>query len=147
MYIPISEMRNVGTLLDIDIIGSARELKELIEKQQEAMQGSEDIDPGFSVTPRRGRGNRPRFQSGTEPDSDSGASEEGDGSVTGPEQPAGQRLTEKERRQTMNQNQVTASLAIVAVSNGTTVNGYVRVDNGPLIQAWTKGSDKYTPGF
>ena len=50
MYIPISEMRNVGTLLDIDIIGSARELKELIEKQQEAMQGTEDIDPGFSVT-------------------------------------------------------------------------------------------------
>ena len=47
----------------------------------------------------------------------------------------------------MNQNQVTASLAIVAVSNGTTVNGYVRVDNGPLIQAWTKGSDKYTPDF
>ena len=34
----------------------------------------------------------------------------------------------------MNQNQVTASLAIVAVSNGTTVNGYVRVDNGPLIR-------------
>lgn len=31
VYIPISEMRNVGTLLDIDIIGSARELKELIE--------------------------------------------------------------------------------------------------------------------
>ena len=51
VYIPISEMRNVGTLLDIDIIGSARELKELIEKQQEAMQGTEDIDPGFSVTP------------------------------------------------------------------------------------------------
>ena len=51
VYIPISEMRNVGTLLDIDIIGSARELKELIEKQQEAMLGTEDIDPGFSVTP------------------------------------------------------------------------------------------------
>lgn len=47
----------------------------------------------------------------------------------------------------MNQNQVTASLAIVAVSNGTTVNGYVRVDNGPLIQAWTKESDKYIPDF
>ena len=40
VYIPISEMRNVGTLLDIDIIGSARELKELIDKQQEAMQGT-----------------------------------------------------------------------------------------------------------
>lgn len=71
VYIPISEMRNVGTLLDIDIIGSARELKELIEKQQEAMQGSED--------------------------SDSGASEEGDGSVTGPEQPAGAKTDGKRK--------------------------------------------------
>ena len=66
VYIPISEMRNVGTLLDIDIIGSARELKELIDKQQEAMQGSEDIDPRFQRDTRRGRGNRPRFQPGAE---------------------------------------------------------------------------------
>ena len=71
VYIPISEMRNVGTLLDIDIIGSARELKELIEKQQEAMQGSEDIDPGFGVTPEEEEEIDPGF------------------SVTGPEQPAG----------------------------------------------------------
>ena len=81
VYIPISEMRNVGTLLDIDIIGSARELKELIEKQQEAMQGTEDIDPGFSQ----------------EQNSDSGASEEGDGSVTGPEQPAGAKTDGKRK--------------------------------------------------
>ena len=33
VYIPISEMRNMGTLLDVDIIGSARELKAIIEKQ------------------------------------------------------------------------------------------------------------------
>ena len=33
VYIPISEMRNVCTLLDVDIIGSARELKAIIEKQ------------------------------------------------------------------------------------------------------------------
>ena len=85
VYIPISEMRNVGTLLDIDIIGSARELKELIEKQQEAMQGSEDIDPGFSVTPEEDID--PGFSQEPNPDSDSGASEEGNGSVTGPEQP------------------------------------------------------------
>lgn len=83
VYIPISEMRNVGTLLDIDIIGSARELKELIEKQQEAMQGSEDIDPGFSQEQN--------------PDSDSGASEEGDDSVTGPEQPAGAKTDGKRK--------------------------------------------------
>lgn len=82
VYIPISEMRNVGTLLDIDIIGSARELKELIEKQ-EAMQGTEDIDPGFSQEPN--------------PDSDSGASEEGEGSVTGSEQPAGAKIDGKRK--------------------------------------------------
>lgn len=95
VYIPISEMRNVGTLLDIDIIGSARELKELIEKQQEAMQGSEDIDPGFSVTPEEEID--PGFSQKQNPDSDSGASEEGDGSVTGPEQPAGAKTDGKRK--------------------------------------------------
>ena len=111
VYIPISEMRNVGTLLDIDIIGSARELKELIEKQQEAMQGTEDIDPGFSVTPGEEEEIDPSFSvtPGEEeeidpgfsqepnPDSDSGASEEGDGSVTGPEQPAGAKTDGKRK--------------------------------------------------
>ena len=95
VYIPISEMRNVGTLLDIDIIGSARELKELIEKQQEAMQGSEDIDPGFSVTPEEEID--PGFSQEQNPDSDSGALEEGDGSVTGPEQPAGAKTDGKRK--------------------------------------------------
>ena len=111
VYIPISEMRNVGTLLDIDIIGSARELKELIEKQQEAMQGTEDIDPGFSVTPEEeeeidpgfsvtpGEEEEidPGFSQEPNPDSDSGASEEGDGSVTGPEQPAGAKTDGKRK--------------------------------------------------
>lgn len=95
VYIPISEMRNVGTLLDIDIIGSARELKELIEKQQEAMQGSEDIDPGFSVTPGEEEDIDPGFSQ--EQNSDSGASEEGEGSVTGPEQPAGAKTDGKRK--------------------------------------------------
>ena len=95
VYIPISEMRNVGTLLDIDIIGSARELKELIDKQQEAMQGTEDIDPGFSVTPEEEID--PGFSQEQNPDSDSGASEEGDGSVTGPEQPAGAKTDGKRK--------------------------------------------------
>lgn len=95
VYIPISEMRNVGTLLDIDIIGSARELIELIEKQQEAMQGTEDIDPGFSVTPEEEID--PGFSQEPNPDSDSGASEEGDGSVTGPEQPAGAKTDGKRK--------------------------------------------------
>lgn len=95
VYIPISEMRNVGTLLDIDIIGSARELKELIEKQQEAMQGTEDIDPGFSVTPGEEEEIDPGFSQ--EQNSDSGASEEGEGSVTGPEQPAGAKTDGKRK--------------------------------------------------
>ena len=95
VYIPISEMRNVGTLLDIDIIGSARELKELIDKQQEAMQGTEDIDPGFSVTPEEEEEIDPGFSQ--EQNSDSGASEEGEGSVTGPEQPAGAKTDGKRK--------------------------------------------------
>ena len=95
-YIPISEMRNVGTLLDIDIIGSARELKELIEKQ-EAMQGTEDIDPGFSVTPEEEEEIDPGFSQEPNPDSDSGASEEGEGSVTGSEQPAGAKTDGKRK--------------------------------------------------
>lgn len=97
VYIPISEMRNVGTLLDIDIIGSARELKELIEKQQEAMQGTEDIDPGFSVTPEEEEEIDPGFSQEPNPDSDSGASEEGDGSVTDSEQPAGTKTDGKRK--------------------------------------------------
>lgn len=96
VYIPISEMRNVGTLLDIDIIGSARELKELIEKQ-EAMQGTEDIDPGFSVTPEEEEEIDPGFSQEPNPDSDSGASEEGEGSVTGSEQPAGAKIDGKRK--------------------------------------------------
>lgn len=47
----------------------------------------------------------------------------------------------------MNQNKVSASIAIIAVSNGTTLNGYVRVENGPLVQAWAKGSKTYTPDW
>lgn len=47
----------------------------------------------------------------------------------------------------MNQNKVSASVAIIAVSNGTTLNGYVRVENGPLVQAWAKGSKTYTPDW
>ena len=43
----------------------------------------EEIDPGFSQEPN--------------PDSDSGASEEGEGSVTGPEQPAGAKTDGKRK--------------------------------------------------
>lgn len=39
VYIPISEMRQVGSLLGVDIIGSARELKGLISVLAEKKEG------------------------------------------------------------------------------------------------------------
>lgn len=50
-YIPIGEIRNVGTLMGVDIIGSSRELKELIEKQGEEIKNVEEIDPDFGREP------------------------------------------------------------------------------------------------
>lgn len=41
VYIPISEMRQVGSLLGVDIIGSARELKELISVLTEKKKGGD----------------------------------------------------------------------------------------------------------
>ena len=41
VYIPISEMRQVGSLLGVDIIGSARELKGLISVQTENKKGGD----------------------------------------------------------------------------------------------------------
>ncbi len=41
VYIPISEMRQVGSLLGVDIIGSARELKGLISVQTEKEKGGD----------------------------------------------------------------------------------------------------------
>ena len=95
VYIPISEMQECERNFNIDIIGSACELKELIEKRQEAMQGTGGHRPRFQCDTRRGKAKKtPGFSQ--EQNSDSGASEEGEGSVTGPEQPAGKKdLTEK----------------------------------------------------
>ena len=95
VYIPISEMRNVGTLLDIDIIGSARELKELIEKQQEAMQGSEDIDPGFSVTPEEEEEIDPGFRQEPNPAATAGRRKRVKAACPVRNNRQGQRLTEK----------------------------------------------------
>lgn len=41
VYIPISEMRQVGSLLGVDIIGSARELKGLISVLTEKKKGGD----------------------------------------------------------------------------------------------------------
>ena len=41
VYIPISEMRQVGSLLGVDIIGSARELKGLISALTENKKGGD----------------------------------------------------------------------------------------------------------
>lgn len=52
VYIPINEMRNVGTLSGVDIIGSGRELTALIKAQQDAMEQAEQIDPEFGIHPQ-----------------------------------------------------------------------------------------------
>lgn len=36
---------------------------------------------------------------------------------------------------------------ITALLNGTTINGYVRVENLPLIQRYTKGTERFVPDF
>lgn len=51
VYIPINEMRNVGTLVGVDIIGG-RDLGELIKAQQESMNQTENIDPEFGISPQ-----------------------------------------------------------------------------------------------
>lgn len=54
VYFPIGEIRSVGTLLNVDIIGSARELKELIDKQIEEGITPPDVDMNFGVDPDLG---------------------------------------------------------------------------------------------
>lgn len=44
-------------------------------------------------------------------------------------------------------SQVSGGFALTALMDGTTINGYVRVDNMPLVQRYTKGSNKFTPDF
>lgn len=50
--VPMSDQRILGTLKDVDIISTARELKQLIEEQKKQMEENHpDIDPGFSQDP------------------------------------------------------------------------------------------------
>lgn len=50
--VPMSDQRILGTLKDVDIISTARELKQLIEEQKKQMEETDtDIDPGFSQDP------------------------------------------------------------------------------------------------
>lgn len=44
-------------------------------------------------------------------------------------------------------SKIQGGFSIAALLDGTTVNGYVRVDNMPLAQRFTKGSNKFTPDF
>lgn len=39
------------------------------------------------------------------------------------------------------------SFQLIAVINGTSINGTLQVDNGPLLQAYSKGVDRYTPDW
>lgn len=84
VYFPIGEIRSVGTLLNVDIIGSARELKELIEKQIEEGITPPDIDPDFGIDPDSGNVD-PGFSVNLNPDPDFGKDplpDDGDNSVT-----------------------------------------------------------------
>lgn len=70
--VPMSDQRILGTLKDVDIISTARELKQLIEEQKKQMENTDtDIDPGFSVIPG----------TGTEVDPDFSVIPEGDGTT------------------------------------------------------------------
>ena len=44
-------------------------------------------------------------------------------------------------------SQIQGGFSITALMDGTTINGFVRVENMPLAQRYTKGSDKFTPDF
>lgn len=68
--VPMSDQRILGTLKGVDIISTARELKQLIEEQKKQMEDT-DIDPGFSVIPG----------TGTEVDPDFSVIPEGDGTT------------------------------------------------------------------
>lgn len=60
--VPMSDQRILGTLKDVDIISTARELKQLIEEQKKQMEDNNpDIDPGFSVNPDIGGNIDPEF--------------------------------------------------------------------------------------
>ena len=50
--VPLSDQKVLGTLKNVDIISTARELKQLIEEQKKQMEeNNPDIDPGFSQDP------------------------------------------------------------------------------------------------
>lgn len=89
--VPLSDQKILGTLKNVDIIATARELKQLIEeekKQQEGTDGdidpgfsrdpdktTDDIDPGFSRDPSEGAGGNGGSEDGKE-DTDSGSESE-----------------------------------------------------------------------
>lgn len=89
LIIPLGDVKLFGTLKGVDIIGSARELKELIREQEAGM--TEEVDPGFSVNPEPG-----------EDDVDPGGSKDPvpgeDGDMEDGETESTQRLTLKRKR-------------------------------------------------
>lgn len=44
-------------------------------------------------------------------------------------------------------DKLSSSFGIFGVIDGTTINGYVRVDNTPLVQRYVKGTDNFIPNF
>lgn len=43
--------------------------------------------------------------------------------------------------------QIQAGFTLIALMDGTTVNGFVRVENTPLVQRYNKGTNQYVPDF
>ena len=67
--VPMSDQRVLGTLKEVDIISTARELKQLIEGQKKQMEKTDtDIDLDFSVNPETGENIDPEFSQ--DPDKD-----------------------------------------------------------------------------
>lgn len=55
--VPLSDQKILGTLKNVDIIATARELKQLIEEEKKQQEGTDgDIDPGFSRDPSESTG-------------------------------------------------------------------------------------------
>lgn len=95
--VPMSDQRILGTLKGVDIISTARELKQLIEEQKKQMENTDtDIDPGFSVIPGTDTEVDPDFSVIPEGD---GTTEDNGETVGGAEEPGTETATDKEEEE------------------------------------------------
>lgn len=52
--LPFSDLKMLGTVKDVDVIATSRELKSLIKEQKDSglYDKPEEVDPGFSIDPQ-----------------------------------------------------------------------------------------------